>query len=71
MTKNSCCFSSLASSFKALKEFFDANEIITRISDSLIHDVHAYYDRIKLANAIMLDKARNMGEEHLCYKPEK
>ena len=46
------------------------NETATRISASMEYEIHAYYDRIKFSNSIMLDKARNFEEQHLCYKLE-
>ena len=34
------------------------NEIATRIPASMSYELHDYYNRIKFANAIMVDKSR-------------
>ena len=66
--KNSCCLSSLDSYFKALNGLVNANASATHISALLTHGVHAYSDRIKFANSIIVDKVRNFGEQHIRYK---
>ena len=35
------------------------------------YEVHELYDKIKLANTIMVDTARNKGKQSLNYKLEK
>ena len=69
--QNSFCFSGLASSFKALKGSVAVNLIARRISSSLTHDVHKYYDGINFSNEIILDKARNKGDKNPRYQQVK
>ena len=49
----------------------DSNSIVTRISSSLAHDIHAFSDIIKFANAIIVDKSINKGDHSLCNKLKK
>ena len=47
------------------------NAIATRISATLSHDVHAYSDRIKFANEIMVNKARASNVYVMDWKNER
>ena len=64
-TVNSCCLSSLASSFACNKHFKAANEISIRIKESLKSEVGS---RIDFANDIMLNRKINKGETRVHYK---
>ena len=64
-TLNSCCFSSLASSFASKKHFKDTNTISIRIKESLKSEV---VNPIDFANEMMLNCKRNKVEARVHYK---
>ena len=61
---NSCCFSSLASSFASIHHNNAANAISLRIKESLESEAG---NRIDFANDILKDNKRNEGEARVNY----
>ena len=61
---NVCCFSSSASSFAITSHFNAANDISTRIEESLKSEVGNLID---FANDILKNKKRNKGEPKVHY----
>ena len=61
---NSCCFSSLASSFASINHNNNANSISLRIKESLESEVG---NRIDFSNDILKNKKRSRGESKVYY----
>ena len=61
---NSCCFSSLESSFDSINQNKDSNAIVIRIEESLKSQVGNQND---FANAILKNEKRVKGEQKLYY----
>ena len=64
-TLNSCCFSSLASSFANINPFNAVNAISMRIEESLKSEVGNCID---FANDILKNKKKNVGAARVHYK---
>ena len=56
--------------FVVSEELIAANSFAMRIPDLFSYDLHDYINRIKILNEIMVDKERNKGKQHICYKLE-